>query len=63
MSGVVVELLTAVGKQVAPGDAVAVIEAMKMKTPIVVEKEGTVASIDVSVGDAVQVGQSLMTIS
>lgn len=63
MSGVLVELLVAVGQPVAPGDTVAVIEAMKMKTPVAVQQGGTVASIDVAVNDAVQVGQTLLTIS
>lgn len=63
MSGVLVELLTAAGAQVTAGEAVAVIEAMKMKTPIVVQQSGTVASVDVAVGDAVQVGQTILTLS
>lgn len=63
MSGVLVEILVKVDQEVADGETVAVIEAMKMKTPIVVERGGTVASIDVAEGDGVQVGQSILTIA
>lgn len=63
MSGVLVELLVAQGQQVSGGETVAVIEAMKMKTPIVVEAGGTIASIDVTVGDGVQVGQTILTLT
>lgn len=63
MSGVIAEVLVSQGQSVADGEAVAVMEAMKMKTPIVVDKGGTVASIDVAVGDGVQVGQTILTIS
>jgi glutaconyl-CoA/methylmalonyl-CoA decarboxylase subunit gamma len=63
MSGVVVEVMVSVGQQVSAGETVAVIEAMKMKTPIVMQQSGTVAAINASVGDAVQVGQAILTLS
>ena len=63
MTGVLVELLVTIGKHVSAGDTVAVVEAMKMKTPIVVEQTGTVASLDLAVGDPVQVGQPILTLS
>lgn len=63
MSGVVVEVNVSAGQQVTPGQTVAVLEAMKMKTPIVVETAGTVESVTVSVGDGVQVGQQILTLS
>lgn len=63
MSGVLVELLVTEGQQVSAGETVAVIEAMKMKTPIVVEGGGTVASLAVAVGDGVQVGQTILTLT
>ncbi|PID53768.1 MAG: acetyl-CoA carboxylase biotin carboxyl carrier protein subunit [Micrococcales bacterium] len=63
MSGVLVELLVGVGDQVNPGDAVAIIEAMKMKSRLVVDQSGTVAGIDAAVGEPVQAGQTLMTLS
>lgn len=63
MSGVLVEILVKEGQEVAAGETVAIIEAMKMKTPIVVDHGGTVASIDVAVDDGVQVGQTILTIT
>ena len=63
MSGVLAELMVKVGQQVNPGDTVASIEAMKMKTPLVVDHGGTVASIDVAVGGPVQSGQTILTLS
>ncbi|WP_432557619.1 biotin/lipoyl-containing protein [Granulicoccus sp. GXG6511] len=63
MSGVLVEILVTQGQQVSDGETVAIIEAMKMKTPLVVEQGGTVASIDAAVGDGVQVGQQILSIS
>lgn len=49
------------GASVKKGDPVVVIEAMKMEIPIVAPKNGTVVSIDVSVGDSVEAGQALAT--
>ncbi len=49
------------GASVKKGDTVVVIEAMKMEIPIVAPKNGTVVSIDVSVGDSVEAGQALAT--
>lgn len=63
MSGVLVELLVAVGDEVEAGQIVATIEAMKMKTPLTVERSGTVASIELSAGAAVQAGQTILTLS
>ena len=49
----VYQIPTTVGQSVQPGDAVVIIEAMKMEIPVVAPEAGTVASIDVAVGDAV----------
>ena len=45
------------------GDSVVTIEAMKMEIPVVAPSDGTVASIDVSVGDAVEAGGLLATLN
>lgn len=63
MGGVVESIAVAVGQQVADGDKIAVIEAMKMKTPVYAHRGGTVTSITVKPGDAVEAGRVLMTIS
>ena len=52
-----------VGEAVKTGDKVAVIEAMKMKTVVSAHKDGTVASIAVKDGDAVDAGQVLLSIT
>ena len=45
------------------GDAVVIIEAMKMEIPVVAPEDGTVASIDVAVGDAIDSGAVLATLN
>lgn len=62
LGGVVETLAVAVGQTVNQGDVIAVIEAMKMKTPMVAHCGGKVAAIHVKVGEAVEVGRPLATI-
>lgn len=62
LSGVVESILVSVGQQVAVGDVVAVIEAMKMKTEIVCRAAGAVVAIPVTVGEAVDAGTVLVEI-
>ena len=52
-----------VGDSVKKGDAILVLEIMKMETPVVAPEDGTVASIDVAVGDAVEAGALLATLN
>lgn len=63
LGGVVDAVDVAVGQKVAEGDRIAVVEAMKMKTPIHAQAGGTVTSIAVKPGDAVEAGSVLMTIA
>ena len=51
------------GDAVKKGDAVVIIEAMKMEIPVVAPQDGTVASIDVAVGDAIEAGAVLATLN
>ncbi len=51
------------GTQVKAGDAVIVLEVMKMETPVVAPKDGVVASIDVAEGQAVEAGALLATMN
>ena len=62
-AGKVFKIEASVGQAVKKGDAVVIIEAMKMEIPVVAPQDGTVASIDVAVGDAVEAGQSLATLN
>lgn len=52
-----------VGQAVKAGDAIVVVEAMKMEIPVVAPQDGTVASIDVAVGDPVEAGALLATLN
>ena len=62
-AGKVFKIEANVGQSVKKGDAVVIIEAMKMEIPVVAPEDGTVASIDVAVGDAVEAGQTLATLN
>ena len=62
-AGKVYKIDAAVGQAVKSGDAVVTIEAMKMEIPVVAPKDGTVASINVSVGDAIEAGALLATLN
>ena len=62
-AGKVFKIEANVGQSVQAGDAVVIIEAMKMEIPVVAPEAGTVASIDVAVGDAVESGAGLATLN
>ena len=62
-AGKVFKIEANVGQAVKKGDAVVIIEAMKMEIPVVAPQDGTVASIDVAVGDAVEAGAVLATLN
>ena len=62
-AGKVFKIEASVGQAVKKGDAVVVVEAMKMEIPVVAPEDGTVASIDVAVGDAVEAGAVLATLN
>ncbi len=62
LGGVVQAVLVNVGQDVTQGDKVVVIEAMKMKTPMVAHRAGKVVAIAVKAGDSVEAGQVLVTL-
>jgi len=62
-AGKVFKLEASVGQAVKAGDAVLILEAMKMEIPVVAPQDGTVASIDVAVGDNVDAGIVLATLN
>lgn len=62
-AGKVFKIEKKVGDAVKKGDTVLVLEIMKMETPVVAPEDGTVASIDVAVGDAVESGALLATLN
>ena len=62
-AGKVFKIEAKVGQAVKRGDAVIILEAMKMEIPVVAPQDGTVASINVSVGDPVEAGALLATMN
>ena len=62
-AGKVFKIEASVGQALKAGDAVVIVEAMKMEIPVVAPQDGTVASIDVAVGDAVEAGALLATLN
>ena len=62
-AGKVFKIEANVGQSVKSGDPVVIIEAMKMEIPVVAPEDGTVASIDVAVGDPVEAGAVLATLN
>ena len=51
------------GQSVKAGDSIVVLEAMKREIPVVAPQDGTVASINVAAGDAVESGDVLATMN
>ena len=62
MQGTIVKVLVAQGDSVEAGQAVCVLEAMKMENNVNAEKAGTVAEIRVKAGDTVGAGDVVAVI-
>ena len=62
-AGKVLKAVKNVGDAVKKGDPVVVIESMKMEINCVAPSDGTVASIDVNPGDAIDAGACLATLN
>lgn len=62
-AGKIFKVEASVGQTVKRGDAIVILEAMKMEIPVVAPKDGTVVSIDVAVGDAIEAGKTLATLN
>ena len=61
-AGKVIKLLKNVGDVVEVTDSVAILEIMKMETPVVSSESGTVINVHVSEGQAIEAGQLLYTL-
>ena len=61
--GKVVKIVASVGQSVKAGDSVVIVESMKMEIPVVAPQDGTLASIDVAEGAAVENGDTLATMN
>jgi acetyl-CoA/propionyl-CoA carboxylase biotin carboxyl carrier protein len=62
MQGTIVKIAVADGQQVAAGDVVVVLEAMKMEQPLTAHKSGTITGLSVTVGETVTSGAAICQI-
>ncbi|EEB6068364.1 biotin/lipoyl-binding protein, partial [Salmonella enterica] len=63
LAGNIWKVMATEGQTVAEGDVLLILEAMKMETEIRAAQAGTVRGIAVKSGDAVSVGDPLMTLA
>ena len=63
LSGNIFKVNAKPGQQVAKGDVVIIMEAMKMETEVRAAKDGTIAEIFVSEGDSVATGEPLLSLA
>ncbi|MCD9496589.1 sodium-extruding oxaloacetate decarboxylase subunit alpha [Photobacterium carnosum] len=63
LSGNIWKIYIKLGDVVKKGDVLFILEAMKMETEIRAPRDGVVVSVNVSEGDAVQVGEPLLQIA
>ncbi|MEF8783394.1 MAG: acetyl-CoA carboxylase biotin carboxylase subunit [Haloarculaceae archaeon] len=62
MQGTVLSVEVAEGEEIAEGDVLCVLEAMKMENDVVAPRGGTVASVHAVEGDAVDMGDTLVVL-
>lgn len=62
MTGVVLEVYVSVGDEVAEGDVLMVIEAMKMNNELRAQRAGSVRELHVQAGQRVESGMSLLAL-
>lgn len=62
MPGTILKVLVSVGQDVAEGQAVVVLEAMKMENEITSPVSGKVTAVCVNQGDSVDAGKVLVTV-
>ena len=62
MQGTIVKVLVNVGDEVEAGQAVCILEAMKMENNVNAEKSGKVTEVKVKAGDTVGAGDVVVVI-
>ena len=62
MQGTIVKVAVEEGAQVAEGDLIVVLEAMKMEQPLTAHKAGTVTKLAAAVGAGVTAGAAICDI-
>ena len=63
MPGKILAVKANVGDSVKKGQVILILEAMKMENEVVAPEDGTIASINVANGDAVESGAVLATLN
>lgn len=63
MPGKILGVKANANQVVKKGDVILILEAMKMENEVVAPQDGTIASINVAVGDAVEAGDVLATLN
>ncbi len=63
MPGKILAIKANAGQAVKKGEVVMILEAMKMENEITAPEDGTIASINVAVGDSVESGDTLATLN
>ena len=63
MPGKILAVKANVGYSVKKGQVILILEAMKMENEVVAPEDGTIASIDVTVGASVESGDTLATLN
>ena len=63
LAGSVFRILVKPGQQVATGDILVIMEAMKMETEVRSPKDGTVTAVAVQEGDSVELGHALVYVA
>ena len=58
----VLEVVAAVGTEVAEGDTIVLLESMKMEIPVLCETSGSVTEVAVKPGDVIQAGDLIAVI-
>jgi len=59
----VMEIYVAEGDTLNVGDTIVLLESMKMEIPVIAEESGNISRVAVSVGDVVQEGDLIVSIS
>ena len=63
MPGTILDVKVSVGQTVSKGDALVILEAMKMENDIVAPEDGKVAAVSVKKGDSVNSGDLMVVLA
>ena len=63
VAGKIWKIVAQPGQQLNSGDSIVILESMKMEIPVVAPQAGTLASIELREGDAVEVGYLIATMN